>query len=171
MQDLVLRLPPLVEQLRESQQALVKHFAATRLKFTFDGRLVGDLGEAIALEYFDIERPKGRIRGVDAIVRGTEQTVQVKATCQKTTGPAFSRGTAVAELLLFLRLDVDTGTAVVVYNGPEEPIRNCLTSSPNGGTVSARLSAVLKVRESLSWGQPHRQVPLRPLVKEQFLAQ
>jgi hypothetical protein len=161
MQELVLRLPPLIEQLREAQQALVNHFAATGLKFTLDGRLVGDIGEAIALEYFAIERPKIRTKGVDAVVSATGQTVQVKTTGQASAGPAFSRGTAVAELLLFLRLDMLSGTAIVLYNGPEAPIRESLTSSPDAGTVSVRLSAVLEARKQLRKGQPCLQVPLR----------
>lgn len=170
VQDLVLQLPPLIGRLRDAQRALVDHFAITGLKFTLDGRLVGDIGEAIALEYFAIERPKSRTKGVDAIVSATGQTVQVKTTGQISAGPAFSRGAAVADLLLFLRLDMHSGTAIVVYNGPEEPIRKSLTSSPDTGTVSVRLSAVLEARRQLQKGQPCPQVPLRVGVQERLSA-
>lgn len=81
MHDLVLQLPPLIRRLRDAQQALAEHYARTELKFTLDGRLVGDIGEAIALEYFDIERPKARTKGVDALVRATGESVQIKTTC------------------------------------------------------------------------------------------
>ncbi|MBR8207531.1 hypothetical protein KDW61_02525 [Burkholderia cenocepacia] len=168
MQDLVLRLPPLIEQLRDAQRALVNHFATTGLKFTLDGRLVGDIGEAIALEYFAIERPTSRTKGVDAIVSETRQTVQIKTTGQPSAGPAFSRGTAVADLLLFLRLDMLSGTAVVLYNGPEEPIRKRLASSPDAGTVSVRLAAVLEVRRQLQKEQLCLQVPLRDGAQERL---
>ena len=170
MNDLVFRLPPLVEQLRDAQQALALHFAMTDLKFTLDGRLVGDLGEAIALEYFDIERPKGRTKGVDAVVSATGQTVQVKTTGQANAGPAFSRGAAVADLLLFIRIDMIAGTATVLYNGPEEPIRKSLTSSPAAGTVSARLTVVRKLHAHNQEGQPRLQIPLRPGVLERLSA-
>lgn len=166
MQGYVFSLPPLIEELRVAHQALVNHFASTGLKFTLDGRLVGDIGEAIALEYFAIERPKSRTKGVDAIVSTTGQTVQVKTTGQERAGPAFGRGNAVADLLLFFRLDMLSGTAIVLYNGPEAPIRRSLPSSPNAGTISARLSAVLEAGRQLQRDQPQMRVPLRAGIDE-----
>ena len=149
-------LPTSITKLRAAHQDLVHHYAHTGLTFTLDGKLVGDIGEAIALEYFDIEQPRDargefkRIKGIDAVVCGTRKTVQVKATGKPKTGPAFSRGEAVADLLLFLRIDWEAGAATVLYNGPEAPIRSCLRSSTEKGTVSVRLAAVLKVAKTIT---------------------
>ena len=50
----VLQMPDAVQELWKAQQALAKHYASTGLKFTLDGRLVGDIAEAMALEWFDL---------------------------------------------------------------------------------------------------------------------
>src|SRR5690349_16680257 len=118
-EPLIFRLPPVIEGLWDAHQKLIDHYAETELKFTFDGRLVGDLGEAVALEYFDIQACP-RTPGVDALDRKSGASVQVKAT-GKNGGPAFSWGQGTAKYLLFMKLDFAAGTASVLYNGPEAP--------------------------------------------------
>lgn len=140
-------------------QALVKHHAHTDLKFTLDGRLVGDLGEAVALEFFDLVPCEQRTSGVDALVRGSRETVQVKATGSPRSGPAFSPGKNVADLLLFIRLDFEAGTAAVVYNGPEAPVRASLRKPPKEHTVVAKLADVRRL--AAQWGRSQG-APLRP---------
>ena len=71
-------LPQLVNDLWHSQQELAKHYAHTGLKFTLDGRLVGDIAEALALEHFELCLPPKRTKGVDALT-ATGHSVQVKA--------------------------------------------------------------------------------------------
>ncbi|WP_423814968.1 DUF6998 domain-containing protein, partial [Pseudomonas viridiflava] len=44
------RLPEVIADLWKAQQALAAHYVSTGLKFTLDGRLVGDIAEALALE-------------------------------------------------------------------------------------------------------------------------
>ncbi|WP_223997735.1 DUF6998 domain-containing protein [Burkholderia gladioli] len=137
---MLINLPSVVRDLWCAQQALALHYASTGLKFTLDGRLVGDIAEALALHYFDLLAPEKRTKGVDALTR-SGRSVQVKATGRVNAGPAFTRGQGFAEYLLFFRIDFEAGTATVVYNGPEAPIRSLLPDSWDGTHV-VKLDAV-----------------------------
>lgn len=137
---MLINLPSVVRDLWCAQQAIAQHYASTGLKFTLDGRLVGDIAEALALHHFDLVAPEKRTKGVDALTR-CGRTVQVKATGRENAGPAFTRGRGFAEYLLFFRIDFDAGTATVIYNGPEAPIRALLPSSWDG-TYVVKLDAV-----------------------------
>ena len=125
--EIVLQMPSAVRALREAQQALARHYANTGLKFTLDGRLVGDIAEALALHHFGLVLPRKRIGGVDVLTT-SGKTVQVKATGKPSCGPAFTPGEGFAEHLLFFRLDFEANTALVAYNGPEAPVRSLLPS-------------------------------------------
>jgi hypothetical protein len=65
----IVKLPRGVRRLWRAQQELAKAYSHTRLKFTLDGRLVGDIAEALALERFSLKEPRRRIKGVDARTR------------------------------------------------------------------------------------------------------
>lgn len=59
-------LPPAVADLVAARNRLRGHYAAVGLKFTIDGNLIGDLGEAIAAELFGIVLTPGRVvEGID----------------------------------------------------------------------------------------------------------
>jgi hypothetical protein len=131
---MLLSLPTVVRDLWTAQQALAQFYGNTGLKFTLDGRLVGDIAEAVALQHFDLVAPKKRTKGVDAFTR-SGRSVQVKATGQPDKGPAFTPGSGVAEHLLFFQLDFAAGTASVVYNGPEAPVRELLPTKWQGTFV------------------------------------
>lgn len=124
--SLVLKFPEVVRALSNAQKALARHYSSTGLKFTLDGRLVGDIAEALALEYFDLMLPEKRTGGVDALTKLGKKTVQVKATGKEKSGPAFTPGEGFADYLLFFRIDFDANTASVAYNGPEAPVRALL---------------------------------------------
>jgi hypothetical protein len=104
-----------------------------RLDFTFDGNLVGDIGEAIAHDFFGIKLDDARSKiGIDGTaVDG--RTVQVKATGTK-RGPAFRPTKVGADHLLFFCIDFENRTAEVVFNGPEEIAIGHLFSNPNATT-------------------------------------
>ncbi|PTS85766.1 hypothetical protein DBR00_08380 [Pseudomonas sp. HMWF032] len=139
--ELVLQLPEAVRDLWIAQQALAKHYRGWGLKFTLDGRLVGDIAEALALEYFDLKLPKKRTAGVDAVTN-TGKTVQVKATGKENTGPAFTPGSGYADHLLFFRLNFEANTASIAYNGPEAPVRKLLPTSNWTSTKVIALAAI-----------------------------
>jgi hypothetical protein len=130
----VIEMPSVVRDLWCAQQALAIHYASTGLKFTLDGRLVGDIAEALAAQHFDLVAPKIRTKGVDCPTR-SGRTVQVKASGRPNAGPAFTRGRGFAEYLPFLRIDFHACTSSVIYNGPEAPIRALLPAEWDGTYV------------------------------------
>lgn len=126
-----IKLPEAVISFCKSHNALRDHFVSTGLAFTLDGKLVGDIGEAMAAECFDLILCNKRTKGVDAHTRDG-RSVQVKATGKSKSGPAFTPGEGIAEHLLFLRIDFLRGIVDVAYNGPEAPIRAMLPTSWTG---------------------------------------
>jgi hypothetical protein len=145
---IIVKLPEVIRNLWTAQQALAGHYADTGLKFTLDGRLVGDIAEAIALHCFDLLLPQKRTGGVDAITR-TGKTVQVKATGKKKSGPAFTPGKGCADYLLFFSIDFEANTASVVYNGPEAPVRALLPAEGWTGTKTIRLADMHRLAKNV----------------------
>lgn len=95
-------LPEVVRSLVLAHRELVEAYAATSLRFTLDGRLVGDIAEAIAAEAFGLALCKVRTPGVDALAHD-RRTVQIKASGIG-KGPAFTPGEGRADHLIFLGL-------------------------------------------------------------------
>jgi len=114
----------------------------TGLRFTLDGRLVGDIAEAIAADVFDLELCTVRTPGVDATTR-EGATVQVKSSAIG-KGPAFTPGDGRADYLVFLKLDFELCEARVLYNGPEAPVRAALPEVLNG-TKRVSVPQILKL--------------------------
>lgn len=125
--EFTLRLPEVIVDLVSARQAVRDHYRPVhddRLLFTFDGNLVGDIGEALAVKYFQIElnRPGGE--GADGLAPdGT--SVQVKATGTG-RGAAFRDTELHAHRLLFFDIDFKRCRASVIYNGLEAPVRKRL---------------------------------------------
>ena len=110
-------LPSVVQKLVVARNELKSHYHSSGLKFTLDGNLVGDLGEAIAAEIFGVILSKASVEGWDGHAPDG-RTVQVKATGTG-RGPAFRDVKSRAEHLLFFDLDFESLTGKVVFNGPE----------------------------------------------------
>ena len=53
-------LPPAIADLVAARNKLRAHQPSVGLKFPLDGNLVGDLGEAIAVELFDLDFERAR---------------------------------------------------------------------------------------------------------------
>ncbi|MEJ1961017.1 MAG: hypothetical protein WDO56_05500 [Gammaproteobacteria bacterium] len=135
------QMDPEVKAFVKAHRRLCKHYANTRLKFTLDGKLVGDLAEVIASKLFRLTLCRERTPGVDGHAPDG-RSVQVKSTGSSFKGPAFTPGEGRADHLIFLRLDFDRATGAVVYNGPEAPIRRLLPAGFTG-TKRANLSKVV----------------------------
>lgn len=133
-------LPPAVQALVRAHRALVEAYSATSLRFTLDGRLVGDIAEATAAETFGLALCRTRTPGVDAFA-ADGLSVQIKAS-GIAKGPAFTPGEGRADHLLFLILDFDRAEAHVRYNGPEAPVRAKLPSAFQG-TKRVPLASIL----------------------------
>lgn len=136
-----IELPNPVRALYLAHSAMCAHFALTGLTFTLDGKLVGDIGEALAAEAFAINLRRTRTPGVDGHIEG-RGTVQIKATGKPKAGPAFTPGEGYADYLIFLRIDFAAGNASILYNGPEAPVRRLL-KTPWTGTQFVPLKKVL----------------------------
>ena len=154
------KLPEPVRHLWEAHLELARHYEWTSRKFTLDEHLVGDIATAVAMELFDLLPPPQRTGGVDALVRATRKTVQVKATTSGYDGPAFGSGKAGADHLVFMRLDFFGGIVSVLYDGPEATVRSLLPSEPwQQHTLVANLP---KVRQLAAMVPADQRLPLRP---------
>ena len=110
-------LPPAVAALVAARNELREHYSSIGLKFTLDGNLVGDIGEAIAAELFGIKLVAVGGTGFDGHAPDM-RTVQVKATGTG-RGPVFRNIETRADHLLFFDLDFDRSNGLIVFNGPE----------------------------------------------------
>lgn len=112
-------LPGHVRELVGARNRLRDHYEGVDLRFTFDGNLVGDLGEAVAAELFGLRLTGRSNEGIDGYA-ADGRAVQVKASGTK-RGPAFRPVDTRADHLLVLHFDYDNCSGEVIYNGPEEP--------------------------------------------------
>lgn len=139
-----IKLPFSIAELVSAHMRVVTEWRATGLKFTLDGRLVGDIAEAVAAEEFGLDFPKKRISGVDLFTRGPNpRSVQVKASGIG-KGPAFTPGMGSADFLIFMLLDFNNCQAEIVYNGPEKPVREKLPVNFSG-TKRVKIKEIIKL--------------------------
>lgn len=118
MGDRLFCLPDIVTDLVTARNKLRAHYVTAGLKFTLDGNLVGDIGEAVASEQFGIKLVLGNGTGIDGHAPDG-RSVQVKATGTD-RGPAFRFVDTRADHLLFFSFDFENLCGEVVFNGPEE---------------------------------------------------
>lgn len=125
-------LPPVVENIVNARKQLRDAYAyrilnnQKNLEFTFDGKFVGDLGEAIAADHFDLDLDPGK--HIDGYTRCAERKpVQVKATGRKTGGTFQFRESDYLDHdkvhLIAIVIHWDECTYEIVYNGPESLVR------------------------------------------------
>lgn len=138
-----LELPAELAALVAARNRLRDYFAHPRLTFTLDGNLVGDLAEALAVEWFGVRLAGRRSEtGIDGY--GCDgRTVQIKATGTD-RGPVFRKLETAADHLLFFAFDYDRLRARVVYNGPEHHVTRWLPSTFSG----QRMVSMKRVREA-----------------------
>lgn len=119
MPDLIADMVAARNMVREHYRAMLdRQGSAVELKFTLDGNLVGDIGEALAAQLFGIRLVETKsTEGIDGYAPDG-RTVQVKATGTG-RGPAFRCVETRADHLLFFDLDFGRCRGAIVYNGPE----------------------------------------------------
>ncbi|WP_033073142.1 DUF6998 domain-containing protein [Sphingopyxis sp. MWB1] len=117
-------LPSSVRKLVAARNELKAHFSDVDLHFTFDGNLVGDLGEAVAAELYKLKLTGRSNEGVDGYA-ADGRSVQVKAS-GTARGAAFRLVETKADHLLFFHFNYDECFGEVIYNGPEEQVRKSL---------------------------------------------
>jgi len=142
-------LPPEVMDLCQVHSRLKARYSDTGLTFTLDGKLVGDIGEAIVAKAFGLRLCANRTPGVDAHTPDG-RSVQIKATGRSSAGPAFTPGEGIADHLLFIQIDFNAGVATVAYNGPEAPVRKLLPANWGRGTKVLSLSQIKALDATVS---------------------
>lgn len=137
-------LPKLVREMILVRDKLRSHYNqnGVELKFTPDGRMVGDLGEAIAVELFGISLQQAG--GIDGLAPDKKTSVQIKAS-GNLGGAAFRPidKSKHADHLLFFHLDYDNCCGEVVYNGPEKTVRDKISHAKGQRTVSVKVLRAL----------------------------
>jgi len=112
-------LPAEIESLLAARDSLRQRYAASGLRFTLDGNLVGDIGEAVAAELFGLELTTRCGPAIDGFTPGpVRRSVQVKAS-GTFRGPVFRKLELGADHLLFFHFDFDQRRGRVIFNGPE----------------------------------------------------
>lgn len=108
--------------------------SAQEMTFALDGRLVGDIGELIAAEVFQLDLLGTRTKDVDAITSDQpRRKVQIKATFQE-HGLSIKHG---ADYFVGLQLN-GAGRFRVVYNGPAAPVMAYLRAPKADGHAGRR---------------------------------
>ena len=101
-----------------------------RMTFALDGRLVGDIGELIAGEIFNLDLLGTRSKNVDAITEDQPaKKVQIKASLGDDS-LSIKYG---ADYFLGIQLR-PTGEFRIIYNGPAETVMNYLKMPKASGT-------------------------------------
>ena len=126
-------LPSATAALLEARDAVRHHYrgvlagmeSGVDLRFTLDGNLVGDIGEAIAAESFGVTLVETKsTEGIDGYAPDG-RSVQIKATGTR-RGPAFRPTVTRADHLLFFCADFAGATGTVAFNGPERDVTRFL---------------------------------------------
>jgi hypothetical protein len=141
--DTEFRLPPEVRPPTDARIAVRDYYRrrGLNLEFSFDGNLVGDFGEACAVEEYGMKLVEARSNaGFDGYTPDGQRTIQVKAKGPSTKNIAFSYSETQADHLLVLELDFDRGIGRAVYNGPEHYVRAFLPSERWKGQKQVSLS-------------------------------
>lgn len=155
-------LPPAIADLLTARNKLRAHYmkilerqgSKVELKFTLDGNLVGDLGEAIAVELFGVQLVEAKsTEGIDGIAPNGTTTVQIKAT-GTSRGPAFRLTETRADHLLFLDLDFECARGTIVFNGPEHRAVSLLPREFPGQRSLTRK----QIRDADKAVQPHERL-------------
>ncbi|MDA3950318.1 MAG: hypothetical protein PF508_14005 [Spirochaeta sp.] len=116
MMDTEYEIRNAVKDLQMARSRLSERF--THWKFTLDGNLVGDIGEAYAFAHFDMTKIGTGTKNHD-FVASDDKHVQVKMTQRKTLGLGLKEPAFDYLIALFLGSD---GEIEVLYNGPGAPI-------------------------------------------------
>lgn len=157
-------LPPDIAELIAARNKVRNHYAqklrelgsTAELSFTLDGNLIGDLGEALAVDLFGIQLVETKSHEAIDGFAADGRSVQVKATGTG-RGPAFRLTETRAHHLIFLDLDLERAVGEVVYNGPEHYAVAMLPTVFTGQRSLTRS----QIRAADGMVRPEERLPLR----------
>ncbi|WP_082434468.1 DUF6998 domain-containing protein [Devosia sp. A16] len=152
------KLPEEIRHLVHARNALRTRYGAYGLKFTPDGNLVGDLGEAVCAELFGLTlAPRRGLKAIDAYTTDG-QSVQIKAS-GRGTGIPFTHSEEPAVWLLVVCFDYEAEEVEVVYNGPYAPAVARLPPQW-AGQKAVRVSFLRRLNSDV---EPGNRLPILPL--------
>ena len=137
----IAQLLTIVNELREE-------YKSTDKKFTLDGRLVGDIGEVLCSEIYDIELLPGLAKHYDEQTSDGKQ-VQIKTTMQNSlTFPADH----IPDYYLGVKID-EHGKLHEIFNGPGIFIKNKAlknrTAIPKNHLHSISINKLLELNQDV----------------------
>lgn len=110
-----------IQQLIDITASLKKRYK-DKLDFSLDGRLVGDIGEALVSEKFDIELYGKNEHRYDGFHRPTNKKVQIKASMKYNFSYPYNID---LEHYIAVHIKPD-GKLEVIYNGPGQYVNEFL---------------------------------------------
>jgi len=151
---------PIKEYVRELLRIVYQLQADyAKKKFTLDGRLVGDLGEILAEQLYDLSLIDGMAQLHDA--RSRERLVQIKTTMKRSLG--FGD---IPEFYLGLRID-ETGEVEEIFNGPGILIWEAIKhrKRPRNYLFNVSISQLKRLSASVS---DNARIPKRPAARNRI---
>jgi hypothetical protein len=139
---------------REAVRQLKESAGHEFLKFTLDGRLVGDLGEAIAEHFFAIKLHDSQQTGHDATLDRNKmiESVEVK-TRRASTNIWFD---SQPDQIIAFRLEEGDAHVTLVYAGPGSVLKMIRPHAQYGETVQTNAGATIRkftARQTVSLNQ------------------
>jgi hypothetical protein len=140
----------IVRRLRDSYSEHGRHF-------TLDGRLIGDIGEVLAVQHYAITLTTTQTAVYDAVTADGRK-VQIKATMKDSL--TFPWGDA-PDYYIGLKI-LEDGTPLEVYNGPGAIIKKKVLagrkSRPKTGSHVVSIGALARLQKSVP---PNEKIPKR----------
>jgi len=131
-------------------------------KFAIDGHLLGSAGEVLAAYHYHLELFRSSEKSHDAVA-ADGRLVQIKAT----QGNRVSMRSK-PDYLIVLLIDLNSGEAIEVYNGPGEKVWNACGALSSNGTRSITLSRLRSFSSYVEGSQRIEAVrPIRSWAEEQ----
>lgn len=126
--------------------------------FTLDGKLIGDIGETIAIQIFNLEKLETGTKAHDCKTYGKKpKFVQIKTTQKKEKPGRIALGYSQPEFDNLIAIEIsEDGMYEVIYNGPGKPILEKFKNrqSKNGYSISIKylmeLNSKLKPNERIA---------------------
>jgi len=146
-------LKPILHRLYAARDDLREMFPD--LKFTLDGNLVGDIGEAIAIQDFGFTKLPPGTKGHDFKAKGGK-LVQVKTTQKTKGGVGLGLTKQTFEHLVVIQL-TEAGEYRILYDGPGDHIdaaRDHKTSASLSVGQLQKLNAKVSDRDRLALPTP-----------------
>jgi len=147
--DAVRDLLTIVRRLRSSFSEHGRHF-------TLDGRLIGDIGEVLAVQHYAITLTTAQTAVHDAVT-ADGRNVQIKATMKESLTFPWSDA---PDYYIGLKI-LEDGTHQEIYNGPGEPIKKALANRKSRPKTGSHVVSVKLLKRLQGSVLPRERIPER----------